>query len=568
MTWVRLQPDLANWPAIAAPPRLHITGDTDGTAVIELAWDPQALLAPASYPDPLRYFNTAVDLAATTVDDDGAARSIAISAQAVPLQGGHTTWVVPADLWSGYLQEARKTLRTPATTSFSRNLYYRVRLTPTGATTATIWPTDDVLNTADPAAAPHLGILLLPTQAAAAAVPDPAAVAAAGGTDDAASRWSDAILYCWNNLPSDDSSALTLASVFSHPVFKSCDTADRGALLKLWLFAGPSMRDRLTEVLDRSTASGTTLVLSTDRSGNGTLLGHLLDLVDITPHPDLIGVLAREHLVDDVLTEIVDPNGQRNRGSGGNMTPSPLQNLMIRVSAAEYARLQTGLLSGAGTATLVGGETLTVPTGGFAAGRHANAVGGNVFLTRTNAELAFQAAVLALGLGTGYPAGTGDPVADNATLQALVATGLSAPAAAAALSALLGAPFSPHQASWPPMPSDPGWLAQQVALAAGLSAELPAKNEQVLVTLFWGRPATDETDITHPVLVTDHTGGRVVFINTDYPRSAPPPSAVKTGTAAAPPRLFEDPALAQESISDADLAGWLFGYLSPDNALT
>ena len=40
------------------------------------------------------------------------------------------------------------------------------------------------------------------------------------------------------------------------------------------------------------------------------LIPALLALADIAPNPDVVSVLAKEQLVNDVLTEILDPNGQ------------------------------------------------------------------------------------------------------------------------------------------------------------------------------------------------------------------------------------------------------------------
>ena len=46
--WVRLRPVLANWPNGSQPPTFEISANENGTAVVELAWDPQALLAPSN----------------------------------------------------------------------------------------------------------------------------------------------------------------------------------------------------------------------------------------------------------------------------------------------------------------------------------------------------------------------------------------------------------------------------------------------------------------------------------------------------------------------------------------
>ena len=65
MTWVRMHPFITNWPGGGGPPVFEINSDENGTAVFVLAWDPQALIAPASYSDPLRYYTTAVSFSAS-----------------------------------------------------------------------------------------------------------------------------------------------------------------------------------------------------------------------------------------------------------------------------------------------------------------------------------------------------------------------------------------------------------------------------------------------------------------------------------------------------------------------
>jgi hypothetical protein len=55
MNWVRMHSLIANWPGGGGPPTFDISADENGSVVVELAWDPQALMAPASYLDPLRY---------------------------------------------------------------------------------------------------------------------------------------------------------------------------------------------------------------------------------------------------------------------------------------------------------------------------------------------------------------------------------------------------------------------------------------------------------------------------------------------------------------------------------
>ena len=564
MTWARIHPDLVNWPAVDTPPRLHLSSDTTGTAVVELAWDPQALLAPAVYPDALRYYASSEVFNASTVDDDGTARAIAVPAQDIAVVAGASTpWLVPAALWAGYVQEARKTLRSPATTTFSGNLYYRVRVTAPGAAQATIWPADDDLGGADAANAPHIGVLALSPPGATAAVPDAAAVAAAGGWSGAPTAWADAIEWCWANLPATEASRVALDTIFGHHVYLAADTATRGRLLALWLVAGPGVRSRLDKLLDATTASGAALVTAPSAHDGSTVLANLLALLDITPHPELLGVSAKEHIVDDVATELLDPNGQPCRGTAGSCTPTPMADLMVFARPAEYARLQVGLLSCAGTATLSNGEALVVPAATFAAGRAASSGGGAAFTVRTNAELVFQAAVLAYGLGAPAAAPPADDRAANAAFQAAVATGLTAVQAARALTALFATTFAIHQAAWPPQPGDQAWLDMQSALFAGLVGELSNKAGQVILSTFWDQLPAGPSDVTRTLVAGAHDTASVTVTATDYAAGSPPPYAVATGTASLPPRRYVDPAHRLESIADADLAAWIFGYLTP-----
>ena len=102
MTWVRMHPFIANWPGGGDPPVFEINSDENGAAVVELAWDPQALLAPASYTDNLRYYSTDVPFNGTVSRVDGGSRSVSVPAQLIDLQGNRATWAIPAVLWAGY----------------------------------------------------------------------------------------------------------------------------------------------------------------------------------------------------------------------------------------------------------------------------------------------------------------------------------------------------------------------------------------------------------------------------------------------------------------------------------
>src|SRR5262249_54341186 len=160
-----------------------------------------------------------------------------------------------------------------------------------------VWPSDDVLNGENAASAPHIGILVGPAAPSGGSLPDAGAVAAAGGTAAAPTAWADIVTWLWQSLPQTDPHRQALQATFTHPAFTRREVAARGQILKLWLLAGPASRPGFTRLLDAQV----------DLS---KLVPALLAVADIAPNPDVVSVLAKEQLVDDILTEILDPNGQ------------------------------------------------------------------------------------------------------------------------------------------------------------------------------------------------------------------------------------------------------------------
>jgi len=553
MSWIRIYPYLTNWPVDTAPPLFDISSDTPGEAVVELAWDPQALLAPATYPDPLRYLTNGLDLNVTLVAVDGSSHPLSIPAAPVAVSGTATRWAIPSALWKAYGDEARKAAANPPSTTFSRNLYYRVRLAPPGGSTGVVWPSEDVLNGDNASGAPRIGILVGPAQPPGGSLPDADAVAAVGGTAAAPTAWADIVTWLWQSLPQTDPHRQALQAIFAHPAFTSREVAARGQILKLWLLAGPASRPGLAQLLDAQV----------DLS---KLVPALLAVADIAPGPDVVSVLAKEQLVDDVLTEILDPNGQLDVGSAGSATPTCLLAWLATTRPAELAGLAAGWLSSAASATLAGGQTAPVPAGVFAASAFATAAGDNVFLLRTNTELAFEAAVLAAGQNGRFPALSGDAATANTAFQGAVAGGLSLGETATMVSALFGSAAAAQQVALPARPFDPTWRASQATLRDALLAELDA-GKQVVAHLFWGQPGS-ETAPTHPVLMLSHESDMVLFCNAQYAGSAAPAFAIAGGTSGTPPRVYQDPARRLESMSVADLADWLVAYVAPASPIT
>ena len=164
------------------------------------------------------------------VDNDTTARTITVPAQEIAVvAGAATAWSVPPNLWAGYVQEARKTLRSPATTTFSGNLYYRVHVTATGAAQSLIWPSDDALSSVDAASAPRLGILPLPPVATPPRLPTPRPSPLPGGWSRAPTAWAEAIGWCWANLAATDPSRAYLDAIFGHRTFLAADTPTAGS---------------------------------------------------------------------------------------------------------------------------------------------------------------------------------------------------------------------------------------------------------------------------------------------------------------------------------------------------
>jgi hypothetical protein len=567
VTWVRMHPYLSNWPASASPPVFDISSDAAGEVVVELAWDPQALLAPATYSDALRYFTTGFDFQASVSGLDGTQRTLNLPATSIELTNGVIQWCVPEVLWQAYTDEASRVQQGTATTTFACNLYYRVRLLPAGAPQATIWPADAVLAGPDSSAAPRIGILTSSEATGDGDIPAADAVAAAGGPGQSASTWADAISWCWSHLSADDEAHRSLAAMFDHAIFRNAATDTRADLLRLWLLAGPGTRGKLIQLFDLSLPGGSAPALvSTDAREGNSLLHHLLALASVTPHPDLVNVYSKEQLVDDVIAEILDANGQQDQNTGGATSPTCLQAVLLAIRPAEYARLQTGLLSASASATLANGDVLKVPPNAFQVCRTATPTRGNVFVVRTNAELAFQAAVLAYAQTAQFPTIPADPDAANTAFQAAAAAGLTLGQAAAVLTAVLGVPFRAHQVPWPPRPTQADWLQTQAALSASFLEDLAGKSYLPLV-LFWTQLPTSADDISHTVLAIRGDNNRVLVANPAYAASQPPSYVVAGGMSEAPPRRYEDPGRRLESIDAADVATWVLGYVAPETAL-
>jgi hypothetical protein len=554
MDWVRIYPLIANWPGGGSPPVFEITADENANVVIELAWDPQALRAPGSYTDPLRYYSTDVLFSPTVTYDDGSKRTLSIPAQAIQLNGNRTTWAMPADLWDAYVQETLKTVNSPPKSTFSRNIYYRVRATPPGGSKAQIWPPDELLTHRDRAALPRIGILPMSATLSSQVVPDQAAVQAMGGIAIAPRMWSDMLMALWRSLPEADAGRQALVAIFAHEAYQNADLRTRVALLKLWLFAGPNARLKLPRLLSRNTVVGSNLTQSIITKvalvGGKTLAENLLELLWITPHWELANIRTKEQLLDDVITEILDPNGQVNQGPAGTCVPTSIQTLLLTVNPSEYVRLQLGLLSSTSTATLANGVTIQVPPLIYLAITYKT--NKQPFLLRTYSELAFQVSMLRYAQGSRFPAISG-PISNIANvLQATITAGLTSGETKKALDALFNVNFT-----------------EKPGNAANFIADLQLHQQQMILWLVWGAPAGSPGSGLHAVMAIRYDQGtdRIFFKNPQYPGSNPPNWIIRGGSGTNPPRRWDDPSNALESMTQTDLSAWISRYFVPDTAI-
>ena len=284
--------------------------------------------------------------------------------------------------------------------------------------------------------------------------------------------------------------------------------------------------------------------------------------MDITPHPDLASVTSKEQLVDDVINEIFDPNGQVNQGAAGTCSPTSIQTLLITINPSEYTRLQIGWLSSAGRSVLANSATADVPVGVFKIANYATVPTAG-FLMRTFSELAFQSAILKFAQGASFPALTGTPQNMNTIFQATITGGLTSDQTKRALDGLFGVNFTTHYVALPSAQTNPAWVAAQTAIRDGFVQDLPGRQQQMVFAMYWSQPY----QFGHVVMGVRRDGGRIFYKNPQYAGSNPQPGIVQGGLNTNPPRRYEDPTQSLESITEPDLATWIKGYWVPDSAL-
>lgn len=543
-TWVRIRSAFFNWTEADTPPIFEIASNENGRAVIELAFGsrdiPDALTRDPA--DPLRYYHTAEQLDNVALTRaDGTAVTLSLPEQDIVLTGNHAAWQMPQPLWDAYRQELLKSRATPPTSGIDGGLYYRVRFEPTGGTSAIAWPADETfgspLNN-------RMGIIPIGSDPATQVRPDQAAI-------DAMPRSKDLLEAMWDHLPEADADRQSLQRIFTHRLFtNSIEETVRGRILTLWIEAGPA-RQQLFQLLERMfrTAAGLemTVLKQPCLVDRRMMVDHLLDLRGLWPHSDIGSARGSEQVVEDILREIFDPNGQMNQGRAQTCAPTGIQTLLINENASEYVRLARGLLSQEGKATMANGDELSIPPGIFRATNYSGDQA-RPFFVRTNSELAFQASVLKYALGSDFPdynpsAPPDDPDGVNTVFQTTLATGLSFAQVKRALDALFGESFQMVVEAAP-----------SASLRNGFVQRMDQSQAPVLTVLKWG------TSGLHAVVSLRMEAGRVFFKNPQYAGTRPPAGHQSMGQADAPPRRTDDPTQALESMGDGDLAGWLRGY--------
>lgn len=549
-TWVVIRSTFYNWTEGDTPPSFEIFANENGRAIVELAYGSRDIpTAPERDPaNPLRYYHTGERLENIQITNaDGSSRTLNLDAQNIMLTGNRATWTMPQELWDCYREELRKSRMTPPQSQMGAMLYYRVRFEPTGGTSAILWPGDDSFN-----ASPlnnRMNIIAIGRSPRSQVPSDSAAV-------DAMPRHRDRLLEVWNDLPESDSDRQSLERIFTHRFFTNhVETDIRGKILTLWVDAGPA-RQRLFTMLDRmftSSAGEMTVLKQPCIRNNIKMIDHLLEMVTIVPHPDMGSVRVAEQMIDDVLHEVLDPNGQVNQGAANTCATSGIQTMLINANASEYVRLQRGLLSSEGQVTLANGDEVSVPAGIFQVARYAGNQASS-FLVRTNAELAFQATMLKYAKGSNFPdydpsAPADSPSGINTVFQATMRTGLTFDEIKRLLDGLFNATFSKTVEA---TPSD--------SLRNSFVGDMQAASEPLLTVLTWSNPPGQPDSALHAVLSMRHEAGRTFFKNPQYAGSSPPTGYQPNGSAENPPRRTDDPTQAMESMGDDDLSDWMRGY--------
>ena len=184
----------------------------------------------------------------------------------------------------------------------------------------------------------------------------------------------------------------------------------------------------------------------------------------------------------------------------------------------------------------------------------------NPFFIRTNSELAFQSTILKYAQGSRFP--SYNPQADpnsangvNTVFQATVRGGLTAAEMKRALEGIFKVTFTTSAKG----PSQ--------AIRDGFITAMTGSRFPLVLSLYWGGLPSNAATGGNAVLALLQDAGRIFFKNSLYPGSSPPAGIASGSSTNNPPRRFEDPASALESIGDSDLSNWIMWYHVPDQAI-
>ncbi|MBK9649185.1 MAG: hypothetical protein IPO67_29240 [Deltaproteobacteria bacterium] len=233
--------------------------------------------------------------------------------------------------------------------------------------------------------------------------------------------------------------------------------------------------------------------------------------------------------------------------------------MLITVNPSEYVRLLHGLLGQAGVVNLSNGQNVEVPAGVFQFRRYAAGQTDSLYV-RTYAELAFQTAMLAYGVGPTFPradpaAAPESPTGVAAVFRQTLRTGLTMEEQRRVLQGLFNTPFTSVFEA-------PSATLRDRLLAAVRDSRVP-----VPLVLNWPDTATAPTTGLAAALALRYDAGRLFFKNPQYPGSNPPAVARVGATVDQPPRRYEDPESTLESMGDSDLTTWVRGFLTPNASI-
>jgi hypothetical protein len=321
MQWVRVHSHFDLWAEIGPPPSFSITSDDDGEAFIEIAKTRELLIHPYSDPgDPWNVFFSA---------EGSNDRSVG----PVPIQisGGKAVYTLPDAVW----RHMREVMNVP---SSDQCLYYRVKARPAGAGSGG-WAshTDtDVQSRRSPyiQVVPLSGDIYSDT---------PINDAEAIGHLNIFFK----IMLALIQLPSGNSAERqALARLLNHPTYaEQRSSAIRAKVLELFIQCGGSGRQVFERLLDLQVPVGTRqdgsymttpALYYRDERNEGTTLEHLLALWNIQLDPRI--PISLSDVIFEAIVELIDPPGQINQGMAGTCAATSIQCYTAWRNPAEYAR--------------------------------------------------------------------------------------------------------------------------------------------------------------------------------------------------------------------------------------